>query len=192
MNVRSWLRRLPQPAKVRLDRKQVVRVGEGKNKWRDVVDVILTQHPHILEALDGDGNIIRVTELEEQGDDATTADGDKRASPGPNTELAQLGALIKDSFESGAKQNREFFEAIVGKYAALAESVINRNAQLENAVERTWEERAAEIASGGGDVAEIMNGPLGVLINAVMGRMLESKKEPPTAEQQSNGKRARK
>ena len=40
MNLRSWLRRVPQPVKVRLDGKKVVRVGEGKNKWRDVLDVI--------------------------------------------------------------------------------------------------------------------------------------------------------
>jgi len=189
VNVKSWLRRLPQPASIRLDKKQIVRVGEGKNKWRDVYDVILTTQPRILEALDSEGSIIRVTELAAEEDETpeTTSKGS-----GPNTELAQLGSIMKECFESGARQNREFFETIVSKYATLAEQVINRNQQLEGAVERTWEEKAAQIASGGGDLAEIMNGPIGVLINAVMGRMIEGKKAEPEPEEKANGKRARK
>lgn len=188
MNVRSWLRRVPQPSKIRLDNKKVVRVGEGKNKWRDVVDVILTEHPHIVEALDSDGDVIRVTELEADGSES---DQDAREPSQKSTELAQLAAIIKESWLEAANANRAQYEGIIAKYTELAQLVVNRNVQLETTVEKTWEEKAAEIASGNGDVAAIMNGPLGVLINAVMGRMLEPKKPEPAAPKNGHSKRAR-
>lgn len=188
MNVRSWLRRVPQPAKIRLDGKKVVRVGEGKNKWRDVVDVILTDHPHIVEALDSEGDVIRVTELEADGSESSQDARDEQSKG--STELAQIAAIIKESWLEAAKANQAQYEGIIAKYTELAQLVVNRNVQLETTVEKTWEEKAAEIASGNGDLAGIMNGPLGVLINAVMGRMLEGKKPEPA--EQKNGKRARK
>lgn len=187
VNIKSWLRRLPQPAKLRLDKKTVVRVGEGKNKWRDCIDTILAQQPHILEALDGDGEVIRTTEL--------TAEGDQDDSPpapkdGPNTELAQLGALLKEAYVDGAKAHADAYQKLLAEHVKLMQLVVDRNLRLEERAEESWEEKAAQIAAGNGDLAEIMNGPLGVLINAVMGRMLETKKPEPAADK--NGKRARK
>lgn len=182
MNLKSWLRRVPQPNSIRLDQKEVVRISEGKNKWRDVLDVIALKQPSMLEALDTNGHVIRVTEV--QGPQGEREDGDDDAkTKGPKSELAELGALIAGAYKSGAEQHAAAFQLAFAENTKLVQVLAERLGGLEKAWQTTLEQRAEELAhvaaasSDGGE--SLLSGPLGPLISGLLAKQLAPSEPKP-------------
>jgi hypothetical protein len=169
VNVRSWLRRMPQPVRVRLDRKKEVRVAEnGKNKWRDLVDVITLEQPAILEALDADGVVIRMTELNDP--DAKDEEAKEAAGPKLPPEFAILqafGKLLLDAYVKGAEQHARAYELAFGENTKLVTTLSLQARSLQQSLEAQLAARleAVEAAGGGeGGLADMFNGPMGPML----------------------------
>lgn len=186
MNVKSWLRRVPQPTTLRLDRKKVLRIGEGKTKWRDVLDAIELEQPSILEALDSDGAVIRITEL--------AAAEEKSAEPGkdekPQSELAQLGRMLLDAYRAGADQHAKAYELAFAENTKLVGVLADRLGGLETAWQQTLERRADELLTrGGGDGESLLDGPLAPLVSGFLAKQLQGDKSEKSASASTNGKK---
>lgn len=191
MNLKSWLRRVPQPNSIRLDQKEVVRISEGKNKWRDVLDVIALRQPSTLEALDANGHVIRITELQP---DRVDDDDDKGAAgKGPKSELAELGALIAGAYKSGAEQHAAAFQLAFAENTKLVQVLAERLGGLEKAWQTTLEQRAEELAAhaaASGDGGEsLLNGPLAPLIQGLLAKQLGGADKPAVAKTNGHAKK---
>jgi hypothetical protein len=185
MNIKSWLRRVPHPVTLRLDDKKVLRISEGKNKWRDIVDAIALEQPAKLEALDADGNVIRVTQLADPDSPA-----DEAAAAKPKSELAELGALIAGAYKSGAEQHAAAFQLAFAENTKLVQVLAERLGGLEKAWQTTLEQRAAEYMQqgGGGDgIDGLMTGPMGPLLQALAMKTLGGAEKPAAAAPHANG-----
>ena len=185
MNIKSWLRRVPHPVTLRLDDKKVLRISEGKNKWRDIVDAIALEQPVKVEALDADGNVIRVTQLADPD-----APADEAAAAKPRSELAELGALIAGAYKAGAEQHAAAFQMTFAENTKLVQLLAERLGGLEKAWQTTLEQRAAEYMQRGGGEGDdsLMTGPLGPLIQAMVMKQVDSAPAKPAAVK--NGKKA--
>lgn len=176
MNVRSWLRRVPQPSSLRCDGKKTIQVGQGKNKWRDAVQTLEALQPSLVEALNEDGAVIRVAHLNDDDDQ-----GDAKA-PLPSegqSEQAQLAALILEATDRGAQRHADAYALAFGKMTDLVGILANRLQGLEVAWQKTLEARAADLAAAApADQAEA--GIAGLLASVVA-----SQASPPAP----NGKR---
>jgi hypothetical protein len=90
-DLRSWLKRRPTPAKVRVD-ERVVAVPDTPRKWSDLENTINAMGWSKIEALDPEGQIIRVT----ADDDVTAEEEIEAAKAGRAGELAQLGHEMRE------------------------------------------------------------------------------------------------
>lgn len=190
MNLKSWLRRVPQPHTLRLDDKKVLRISEGKNKWRDILDAVALEQPAKVEALDEAGNVIRVTQLADPEDKASEEAGGAR----PKSELAELGALIAGAYRAGAEQHAAAFQLAFAENTKLVQVLAERLGGLEKAWQTTLEQRAAEYMQQGGGGGEgidgLMNGPMGPLLQALAMKTLgggDAAAKPTVAK--TNGKK---
>lgn len=189
MNLKSWLRRVPHPSSVRLDRKDVVRINEGKTKWRDVLDVIEQHQPSLLEALDSNGHVLRATELQSE----RVHDDDDKPEKGPKSELAELGKLIADAYKSGAEQHAAAFQLAFAENTKLVALLAERLGGLERAWQTTLEQRAEELAAAAaaaGDGGEsLLTGPLAPLIQGLLTKQLAGgESKPPVAKTNGHAK----
>ena len=186
MNLKSWLRRVPQPHSLRLDDKKVLRISEGKNKWRDILDAVALEQPGKVEALDTDGNVIRVTQLADPDDKP----GEEPGGPKPKSELAELGALIAGAYRAGAEQHAAAFQMAFTENTKLVQVLAERLGGLEKAWQSTLEQRAAELGAnaGEGGIDGLMSGPLGPLLQAFMMKQMTNGEAKPTVAK-TNGKK---
>lgn len=187
MNVRSWLRRIPQPVRVRLDRKKLLNVGEGKNKWRDVVQVIELEQPSTLEALDADGSVIRMTELQDPAEPATTEVGAGPVGklPPEFAVLQAFGALLLDAYVKGAEQHAKAYELAFAENTKLVTALSQQSRNLQHSLEDQLAQRLAN-AEGGDDGALSSLGPLMPMLEALMARQLSA-----PSKTSSNGKKTK-
>lgn len=188
MNLRSWLRRVPHPHTLRLDDKKTLRISEGKNKWRDILDAVALEQPAKVEALDADGNVIRVTQLQDPDDRQDEAGGAAK----PKSELAELGALIAGAYRAGAEQHAAAFQLAFAENTKLVGLLAERLGGLEKAWQTTLEQRAAELGAAGGEggIDGLMNGPMGPLLQALAMKTLGSGDAPAKpAVAKTNGKK---
>lgn len=182
MNLKSWLRRVPHPSSVRLDRKDVVRINEGKTKWRDVLDVIEQHQPTLLEALDSNGHVLRATELQSDKD---RDDDEKPAEKGAKTDLSEFARLLADAYKSGAEQHAAAFQLAFAENTKLVQVLAERLGGLEKAWQTTLEQRAEELAAAAanaGDGGEsLLTGPLAPLIQGLLAKQLAAGDKPTVA-----------
>lgn len=173
MNLKSWLRRVPQPQKLRCDGKKTVLVGQGKNKWRDALITIEGLQPSLLEALDGDDAVIRATQL--QGDDDDEG-GAKPVDAKDDDQLSRIARIVLEATDAGAKRHAEAYQLAFQENTKLVALLADRMSKLEGAWQTTLENRAAELAAGaGGDEAL---GPLLTMLAPLMAKMEQPKKLP--------------
>lgn len=174
MNVKSWLRRLPHPVRVRLDRKKELRVAEqGKNKWRDLVDAITLEQPSVIEALDADGVVIRMTELAD-----ADAKGEDDAKPEKSPDWNQLmvpaglvqhfAELYAQAYTRGAEQHARAYELAFGENTKLVTALSSQARSLQTSLEAQLAARLEMAEAGGeGGMSDLMSGPLGPMLMAM-------------------------
>ncbi len=162
MNIHSWLRRVPHPSTIRCDGKKSLLVGQGKNRWRDCINSIEALQPGMIEALDAEGNVIRVCHLNDDGPaDATGLQDGAPVVPATEkeAELATIARIILEATDRGAERHAEAYRLAFEKHTELVSLLAHRLTAVESAWQKTLEDRARDMANAGGSddqLAELM------------------------------------
>lgn len=172
----SWVRRRPQPAALLLDGKKKLLIEEGKHKWKNAIASLEELDPTRVEALDAEGNVIRVTQWGEEGDEPAS-DAKEEASGSRDIDLARI---VLEATDRGAARHAEAYALAFDKMYGLVDVLAKRLTSLESAWQTTLEKRAEalEAASATEGGLESMLLPL---LPDIMKR-LESKKSNGKAE----------
>lgn len=128
MNLRSWLRRQPQPARLRCDGQHVM-VGTGPTRWKDALAAIEAIDPQRVEALDGAGVVLRACSLREDGD----VDGASQDETSGRTEVVQLATLISEAHDRGAARHEAAYHKAFEQLTGLVGLIANRLGVMETA-----------------------------------------------------------
>lgn len=155
VNLRSWLRRNPQPASVRVDGRSIP-MGTGARRWADVEATILAVGGSSLEALDASGQLLRATQLDGECADTSATPGQPRASAPVSTLdqgalLGQFAQLLSAAYQQGASATRESYALAFTENTNLVKLLANRLGSLEVAWQRAMTQTAqlqAEVAQG--------------------------------------------
>ena len=182
MNIRSWLRRNPQPTTVRCDERVVQVPPEGARKWADLEATILTLNPTQLVALDASGNVLRACELAGDGEvDALDAVDQKMSER--EREVTTIARIIADSSDRAAQRHAAAYEASFTHMVNLVSIIAARLTGMENAWQQAMQaaaEARAEAASAGSAEEQMAVGLLTNMMNPG-GAAKPAKKEPPKA-----------
>lgn len=129
--LRAWLRRTPQPARLRVrtvdDEERTIELSaDGRNKWRNAEEAIVAARAIVVECLDASGAILRAQELEHESDEAS-GDYDRareeKAIGKERRELAQVldryGAKLTDAFRAGADAAGQSSSSLIELVQAL-------------------------------------------------------------------------
>jgi hypothetical protein len=151
----NWLRGRPgslPPASVRCTTPEGVRTvvidTSTKGPFARAVRVIVSMHAGRIEALDKDGNVLRVTEVEYP--EETEGEEEPEEEPAqvivPNSEkesqLVLVASLLKDAYTTGAQQSNTFANDAFQKLCAITETAFKRLDSLERLVTRTFQQAA--------------------------------------------------
>lgn len=152
INLRSWLRRRPEPACVRLDGKKTVVIGDGPSRWREALATLDALRPTLIEALNDAGAVLRVTRIEPDEDETEEADdgGTPPTIPvaasavGPSSleQLTQLAALIMEAGDRGALRHAEAYSLAFAKQTEILQIVADRMTATETAWQTTLQNQA--------------------------------------------------
>lgn len=161
MNIRSWLRRKPQPHSLRVDGRAVA-IGTGARKWGDLLDTLDTLGGARCEALDSSGTVLRACDL--GSDEAPGAPDVSRETAGVGP-LNDLGALVTMSrlLSEHADQAAARHESAYRYGFDTLTSIVSMLAARLTAIEGAWHktlvasaEAAAAAAEGSGGSSEIL------------------------------------
>lgn len=155
INLVTWLRRRPQPAKLRLDGKKIIAMGTGARKWSEARETLEALSWEQIEALNEDGDVIRVSGGDDEPAKPLPSEGKSRE--------AELAALILEATDRGAQRHAEAMTLAFEKVCALAQTLSDRGTQLEQAWQALLVQRANELQAAspeGGDDAGRMVGSL--------------------------------
>jgi hypothetical protein len=161
-DLRSWLRRAPKPARLRIktsdDEERIIELGAGRTKWHACEETVRTSGAVSVQALDKDDKILRACRLSEEDleaddDEDKAQKRDERAIGKERRELAGVldayGKRMNDSFLAGAEAAGRSQENLVALVEVLTThlslaitNLHNVSVNLANVVQE---------ASGGGD-----------------------------------------
>jgi len=164
-NVRVWIRRKPEPHAIAVttdDGVKTVKLGGGRRKWKDAETTVLALQPSHLEALDKEGTVLRVCDLELP--EVEGGDEDIKPTSRFESNLVLVARLLKDAQKNGADAQAEAYRVAFDKQAALVELAYRR---LEG-LERAWTRALNLQAKVGGEEKE---NPLELMATAFMARM---------------------
>lgn len=130
--LRNWLTRQPQPVMLHCyddeDELRKVKVGLGRAKWRDAEAAI--SNAARVEALDADGNVMRVCELD-SGEVTATGKGPSKGDKSPD--IVQLARLLHEAHDAGAARHEAAYRMGFDSLAALVNTLAERLAVMEMA-----------------------------------------------------------
>jgi hypothetical protein len=169
ISIRTWLRRMPQPTKLRLTLadgaiKTVAIDMKSSRKWSDAEENILRLHPVLVEAMNAKGEIHRTTPIEqapaepeedaeggEVEDDETKAEKLARTKYGVRaTRDLQLAKIIAGAFKEGAQLNNEANSIATNKLFDL----VTVMSQRLNGLEVAYQTAMGQIGAYRASVAE--------------------------------------
>jgi hypothetical protein len=144
-SLRRWLRRTPQPRKLRVDGRKVD-VASGVNCWAVTEATVLAMSPTRIEALDSTGTVLRAISLDRE--DAGDDDAPAPARVDPNeTELVRLARIINDAHDNGAKRHADAYRLAFEENTKLVRILAERLGGLEEA----WQEAMGAAAQARAD-----------------------------------------
>lgn len=192
--IRFWLMRQPRPAMVRVlcgTERTTVPVAAGQS-WANVAQTIEALAPDLLEALDTNGNTIRATRGDDDGDEAELGRGSTASAPvapppavpiqqliiDPETARFELFArLLVEVTKHATEQARAGNEVAFAKLVDIANIMGKRGEALEASLAATermlhkaWEERVeAEVDAAETRAEASAANPLGEIMSAFTG-----------------------
>jgi len=188
-SLRRWLRRSPQPRKLRVDGRKVD-VADGGNCWAVTEETVLAMRPTRIEALDSNGTVLRAISLDRDDEDAASTDEPKPAAY--EDQLTRLARIISDAHDAGAKRHEAAYAIAFSKFAELVQILSVRLGGLENAwqkamsataqaqAERLIAEQLAAASGDGGD-------PVAPAILAMLGQAAAHASANGAAKNGANG-----
>jgi hypothetical protein len=170
-SLRRWLRRQPQPTRLRVDGRDVA-IATGANHWAVTEETLRSLNPSRIEAIGEAGVMLRAMSL-----DRADADDETATPARSETELTTLARIIADAHDAGARRHAEAYQMAFSENTQLVTILATRLGHLESA----WQEamqaaaqaqadamaadaEAAAAASGdpaGGAVAAMLAGAMG-------------------------------
>jgi hypothetical protein len=180
--LRNWLQRVPHPAKLRTDGGDML-IVKGRNKWHDACQTIEDLGPAVIEALDGDGNVLRTYRVAES--DGSEKSASERKTEDATVALSRVMMEVADraaersieAADKAAERNARGYEAAFRALVSVTDLNTKRLAKLESAyfglVRRhaeTIEDTAdalADAADASGD-GEIKQMALGLLMKGAL------------------------
>lgn len=192
MNLKSWLRRTPQPASLVCDGKKVA-VGEGSRKWVDLVDTIVSLGTTRLEAVAPDGTILRVVELaggEIDQEEKQTPAAANLTALSKMSELAQLAQIIGDVGDRSAARHEAAYKLAFEEFGKINSAILDRL----TAMEQSWIMSLNTIAELKMQVADVVADARsesegnGGLVTSLLGAAMGGMGETPGAGAKPNGK----
>lgn len=119
-DLRAWLRRNPQPRKLRLtvdDDEKIVDLGKGRRKWAEVEQTVVNARASLVECLDEELSVIRSYRLEDNEPESAENPQDK-AVKAHNSNMAAMfdayGKRLVDAFGAGAAAASSQQDHLVG------------------------------------------------------------------------------
>jgi hypothetical protein len=176
VNIKSWLKRAPVPATVRVD-DTVVPVPEGSRRWSELEQTIATLSPRKLVALDSDGNTLRAVDLEVAEEEAE----EEVATAGKGgSEMVQLARLLLEASDAGARRHAQAYETSFSHLVRLVEVMSERLTAVEVAWQQTLANQAELLAN------TTPGGEEELAAQAISGMFSDAAKRAPAAK--ANGK----
>jgi len=126
--LRRWLRRTPQPTKIRLDGEKVVAVAQGANQWAVTEETVLALNPSRIEALDSTGLVLRALNLRDEEDDEPA-----KKTPVAEDRFNQFARLLNEAHAAGATQHAEAYTKAFDYMVRLVDTFAQRLTGLEKA-----------------------------------------------------------
>lgn len=155
--LRRWLTKHPHPHTIRGwttddDTKQV-KLGVARSRWLDAEAALADCYK--LEALDADGNTLRVCELD--GAEERAAQKGKSGS----VELVELAKLLNDSADKSAERHEGAYRLAYEQQRLLVEVMSSRLAALEKAWHQLLMAQQTDSDPNQGMVAALLAGAFG-------------------------------
>lgn len=155
--LRRWLQKHPHPATVRGwtadDDTKSVKLGVERSKWRDAEAALADCWK--LEALDGEGNVLRVCELDGASERAKRTD-DKSA----DRDIA-IARLISSAHNEGAERHADAYRLAYEQQRLLVEVMSARLHALEKAWHQLLMAQQSDADPNQGMVAALLAGAFG-------------------------------
>jgi hypothetical protein len=155
-SLRSFLKQEPVPALLVCEyadedlEPKKVRLGESRSRYRDAE--LSCKGAVRVEALDADGNTLRVWETEDAPQQEASAVVTKSAAAptasGPDSQLHMLttiARLLVEASDASATRHAEAYQLAYQQQALMVEVITTRLAQLETAWQQSLMVRAEEI-----------------------------------------------
>lgn len=126
--LRRWLQKHPHPHAVRGETsdgdERTVKLGVARSKWSDAEKALADCWK--LEALDAEGNVLRVCDVEGVA-------GPKEEPNGKGPSLVELGRLLNESADRSAERHAEAYRLAYEQQRLLVEVLSARLQALEKA-----------------------------------------------------------
>ena len=148
MNVRLWLRRCgPSAVAFRCDGRSIVKLGAGGSRYAHAEEAILELGADLLEALDGEGNVLRATRLTNTSDDALELPAAPAPTPGAPADVQALARVIMEAGDRGASRHAEAYKAGNEQLISLVRILADRLSGLERAWVASLNAQARAVAN---------------------------------------------
>ena len=154
IDLHHWLRRVPVPSKLRLDGKKILIIGSGKSRWRDAVEHVQTMRPALLEAMNDDDHVLRVTE-KLAGTEEEETDEEAAKKFAGQTQLAQLAGILMEVGDRAALRHGEAYSLAFEKNNQLVQMLVDRLTGAEAALEQ-MRGLVGELKEGGDETGNVI------------------------------------
>ncbi len=192
-DLRSWLRRAPKPARLRIKtadgEERFIDLGEGRTKWHTLEETMRTAGATAVECLDAKGAILRAQRLTDEELEARDTEDARDKEQGKavaraHAELANVldryGARMNESFLAGAtaasqSQDKlvDLVETLTSHLSVAITNMHNVAANLATIVQTNAETVAslqqALAVAGGGDPSAETNARLLQFVGTALG-----------------------
>jgi len=185
MNIRTWLRKSPNPVKLLIG-KTIVQVPDSRTKWAEIEQTIVStaEDGDRIACLDAAGAVLRSMTYDCENADETPA-----AKPG-DSELVLLARELNVAADNGARRHEAAYAMAFDRITGLCQTISDRL----SAMETMWSKamlaqaraqadaivaaaRATEAQNGSGE-SDMMK-MLGPMIGPMMAGMASPPAAPP-------------
>jgi hypothetical protein len=134
--LRRWLRRQPHPTRLRVDGRDVA-IATGAQMWVVTEESVRALNPSRVEAIDGNGVMLRALMLDRDEDDQ-----DEKQEKGGGSDLVQLARLLAEAHDSGARRHAEAYALAFSENTKLVSILAARLGGLETAWQKAMQQSA--------------------------------------------------
>jgi hypothetical protein len=150
--------------------------------WAVTEESVLSLQPNRVEALDGNGVVLRATQLGDDDDDEAAE------TPKVETELTTLARLLAEAHDAGARRHAEAYALAFRENTQLVQILASRLSGLENAWQKAMQQTAQAHADAVLASAQQQEDPAGAAIAGMMAQMALASAAKPAPTPAPNGK----